>query len=367
MAEALLAGGLPCAEITFRTAAAAERSRRIADSRPEMLLGAGTVLTVDQAEQAVAAGARFVVSPGFSAAVVDWCISHSMPVLPGVATPTDIMAALEKGLQMVKFFPAEAYGGITTLKALSAPFGGVKFMPTGGVSAKNLADYLALPAVHAVRRQLDGRGKADCRRQVRRDHPPGGRSGRPGAAGAPVTVRACTPAGRSRDGPPDHDNLSSFSSTVMRGVAGPLKRRDACQHGGLRQQVNGQIRQRHPEAVRAKLDHPAQVVRRDDPLRHQLANLPKALGIPVRPLLDRRHRRTVPWRERRETPVQPPDFFQRRQPRVQVHHERNAVLGEHVGRKDRVGHEAGATARRPSPGWRVSGRGNDVERDPADR
>lgn len=150
LAEALLAGGLPCAEITFRTAAAPAAIKAIADNCPDMLVGAGTVLTVAQAEQAVASGARFVVSPGFSASVVDWCLAHQTPVLPGVATPTDVMAALEKGLRVLKFFPAEAYGGVNTLKALSAPFGGVKYMPTGGVSAKNMADYLALPSVHAV-------------------------------------------------------------------------------------------------------------------------------------------------------------------------------------------------------------------------
>jgi 2-dehydro-3-deoxyphosphogluconate aldolase / (4S)-4-hydroxy-2-oxoglutarate aldolase len=150
LAEALLAGGLPCAEITFRTAAAPAAIKAIADNCSDMLVGAGTVLTVAQAEQAIASGARFVVSPGFSAAVVDWCLARDIPVLPGVATPTDVMAALEKGLKILKFFPAEAYGGVTTLKALSAPFGGVKYMPTGGVSAKNMADYLALPSVHAV-------------------------------------------------------------------------------------------------------------------------------------------------------------------------------------------------------------------------
>ena len=115
-----------------------------------MLVGAGTVLTVDQAEQAVVAGARFVVSPGFSAAVVDWCISHDIADAARRRHAHRHHGRLEKGLKIVKFFPAEAYGGVATLKALSAPFGGVKFMPTGGVSAKNMADYLALPAVHAV-------------------------------------------------------------------------------------------------------------------------------------------------------------------------------------------------------------------------
>jgi 2-dehydro-3-deoxyphosphogluconate aldolase / (4S)-4-hydroxy-2-oxoglutarate aldolase len=150
LTEALMAGGLPCAEITFRTAAAPAAIRAIAENCHEMLVGAGTVLNVAQAEQAVAAGARFIVSPGFSEAVVDWCQAHDIPVLPGVVTPTEIMAAMDKGLRVLKFFPAETYGGVAALKALSGPFGGVKYMPTGGVSAKNMAEYLALPAVHAV-------------------------------------------------------------------------------------------------------------------------------------------------------------------------------------------------------------------------
>jgi len=150
LGQALIAGGLPCAEITFRTAAAAEAIGLLANACPDLLLGAGTVLTVEQAELAVDAGARFIVSPGFSPAVVDWCLHRGVPVIPGVVTPTELMVALDKGLNILKFFPAEAYGGIATLKALSAPFGGVKFMPTGGVSAKNLAEYLSLPSVHAV-------------------------------------------------------------------------------------------------------------------------------------------------------------------------------------------------------------------------
>lgn len=150
LGQALLAGGLPCAEITFRTAAAAESIARLSAALPELLIGAGTVLTVEQAEQAVEAGAKFVVSPGFGVEVVDWCLDHDVPVLPGVVTPTEIMMALEKGIRIVKFFPAEAYGGVATIKALSAPFGGVKFMPTGGITPQNLATYLALPAVHAV-------------------------------------------------------------------------------------------------------------------------------------------------------------------------------------------------------------------------
>ena len=149
LGQALLDGGLPCAEITFRTAAAEEAIRRIVSELPDVLVGAGTVLSRDQAEKAIAAGARFIVSPGFDPKVVDWCLEHSIPVMPGVATPTEINMALDKGLHILKFFPAQALGGVATLKAIAAPYGGVKFIPTGGVNAKNLADYLSLPMVHA--------------------------------------------------------------------------------------------------------------------------------------------------------------------------------------------------------------------------
>ncbi len=148
LGQSLLEGGLPCAEITFRTAAAEEAIRRIASELPDVLVGAGTVLSRDQAEKAIAAGARFIVSPGFDPKVVDWCLEHSIPVTPGVATPTEINMALDKGLHILKFFPAQALGGVATLKAIAAPYGGVKFIPTGGVNAKNLADYLSLPMVH---------------------------------------------------------------------------------------------------------------------------------------------------------------------------------------------------------------------------
>ena len=148
LGQALLDGGLACAEITFRTAAAEEAIQRIASELPNILVGAGTVLSRDQAEKAVAAGARFIVSPGFDPRVVDWCLEHSIPVTPGVATPTEINMALDKGLHILKFFPAQALGGVATLKAIAAPYRGVKFIPTGGVNAKNLADYLSLPMVH---------------------------------------------------------------------------------------------------------------------------------------------------------------------------------------------------------------------------
>ena len=148
LGRALLAGGLPCAEITFRTAAAVEAIRQISSSLPEIVLGAGTVLSVDQADRAVSAGAQFIVSPGFNQKVVDWCLGNQIPVTPGVATPTEIDMALDKGLDILKFFPAEALGGLATLKAIAAPYVGVKFIPTGGINQDNLADYLAHPSVH---------------------------------------------------------------------------------------------------------------------------------------------------------------------------------------------------------------------------
>ncbi|MCX6069923.1 MAG: bifunctional 4-hydroxy-2-oxoglutarate aldolase/2-dehydro-3-deoxy-phosphogluconate aldolase [Chloroflexi bacterium] len=150
LAEALLAGGLPCAEITFRTAAAGEGIRRMCARSPEMLVGAGTVVTPEQAQQAVDAGARFIVSPGFDRRVVEWCLGHAMPVMPGVATPTEILMALESGLNVLKFFPAEALGGKEMLAALAAAFVGVKFVPTGGITAANAAAYLKLPMVFAL-------------------------------------------------------------------------------------------------------------------------------------------------------------------------------------------------------------------------
>jgi 2-dehydro-3-deoxyphosphogluconate aldolase/(4S)-4-hydroxy-2-oxoglutarate aldolase len=150
LAEALLAGGLPCAEITFRTSAASEGIRRICARSPEMLVGAGTVVTPDQAQQAFEAGARFIVSPGFDRRVVEWCLGHEVPVMPGVATPTEILMALESGLNVLKFFPAEALGGKEMLEALAAAFVEVKFVPTGGITAVNAAAYLKLPMVFAL-------------------------------------------------------------------------------------------------------------------------------------------------------------------------------------------------------------------------
>ena len=148
LAEALIEGGLPCAEITFRTEAALDAIRAAA-AVEGMLVGAGTVLTVDQASRAVEAGARFVVSPGLDRDVVRWCQETRIPVFPGVATPTELMAALGLGLEVVKLFPAEVLGGPSMLKALAGPFPSARFIPTGGVNASNLGAWLASPRVLA--------------------------------------------------------------------------------------------------------------------------------------------------------------------------------------------------------------------------
>jgi 2-dehydro-3-deoxyphosphogluconate aldolase/(4S)-4-hydroxy-2-oxoglutarate aldolase len=149
LGEALGAGGLPCAEITFRTPAASATIERLNHTFPDMLVGAGTVLNLQQAEAAATAGARFVVSPGFDDAVVDWCLSHDVPVVPGVMTPSEVTRAVNTGLEVLKFFPAEAAGGAKTLQSLGGVFPGIRFMPTGGIDAANLADYLRLPMVAA--------------------------------------------------------------------------------------------------------------------------------------------------------------------------------------------------------------------------
>ena len=149
LAEALVTGGLPVAEITFRTAAAADAIRVMAD-RGDVLVGAGTVVSADQVDRAVAAGARYVVSPGTSRAVVERAQEHGVPVLPGAVTATEVQAALELGLGTVKFFPAGTSGGPAAIAALAAPFGAVRFVPTGGVGPANLDQYLALPCVAAV-------------------------------------------------------------------------------------------------------------------------------------------------------------------------------------------------------------------------
>ena len=149
LARALAEGGLPCAEITLRTASAVDAIRRVSAELPEVLIGAGTVLTPYDAQRAVEAGARYIVSPGFEARVVAWCRERAVLAIPGVATPTEIMAALSEDVRTVKFFPAETFGGIRTLSALAAPFPQMRFIPTGGITAENLLQYLRLPCVHA--------------------------------------------------------------------------------------------------------------------------------------------------------------------------------------------------------------------------
>jgi 2-dehydro-3-deoxyphosphogluconate aldolase/(4S)-4-hydroxy-2-oxoglutarate aldolase len=149
LGHALVRGGLPIAEITFRTDAAADAIRALRDGFPDFLVGAGTVLDLPTLDQAVAAGASFVVAPGFNPAVVDRCLELGVPVIPGVSSPTDIEAALGRRLDLLKFFPAEAAGGLDFLKAVSAPYGGVSFMPTGGITRDNLPRYLAHPFVAA--------------------------------------------------------------------------------------------------------------------------------------------------------------------------------------------------------------------------
>jgi 2-dehydro-3-deoxyphosphogluconate aldolase/(4S)-4-hydroxy-2-oxoglutarate aldolase len=149
LATALCDGGLPCAEITFRTDAAEESIRRITQALPDMLVGAGTVLTTDQVDRAVDAGAKFIISPGLNPTIVKYCTDKGILITPGCATPSDIERAIELGLSVVKFFPAEANGGINAIKAMSAPYTQMKFMPTGGVNAKNLNDYLSYSKIIA--------------------------------------------------------------------------------------------------------------------------------------------------------------------------------------------------------------------------
>ncbi len=142
LAGALCRGGLPCAEVTFRTAAAKESIRIMTRCFPEMLVGAGTVLTTQQVDEAVEAGAKFIVSPGFNPRVVSYCIEKNILVTPGCMTPSEIEQALEHGLKVVKFFPAEPAGGLSMIKALAAPYVGIKFMPTGGINPENVREYL---------------------------------------------------------------------------------------------------------------------------------------------------------------------------------------------------------------------------------
>ncbi len=148
LGDALAAGGLACAEITFRTEAAAEAINTLA-KRGDMLVGAGTVMNADQAQRAIDSGAKFIVAPGTNPKVVEFCINATVPITPGVATPSDIDLAMNMGLTVLKFFPAEAMGGLKTLKAIAAPYGMAKFIPTGGINADNLRSYLDLPQVIA--------------------------------------------------------------------------------------------------------------------------------------------------------------------------------------------------------------------------
>ena len=149
LAKALCEGGLPCAEVTFRTAAAEESIRVMCEKYPEMLVGAGTVLTIDQVDRAVNAGAKFIVSPGFDPEIVDYCLSKDILVLPGCITPSEVAQAVKRGLKVIKFFPAEAAGGIKMIKAMAAPYTSVNFMPTGGISEKNLEQYLSYDRIVA--------------------------------------------------------------------------------------------------------------------------------------------------------------------------------------------------------------------------
>lgn len=175
LAEALMNGGLPCAEVTFRTDAAEESIRIMTQSFPEMLVGAGTVLTTEQADRAAAAGAKFIVSPGLNPKVVKHCIEKGYPILPGTANPSDVEQAIELGLDVVKFFPAEQNGGIAMIKAMSAPYTKMKFMPTGGVNADNLKDYLDFKKIVAcggswmVKKELVAAGEFDKIEQLTRE------------------------------------------------------------------------------------------------------------------------------------------------------------------------------------------------------
>lgn len=149
LAQALCEGGLPCAEVTFRTPAAEESIRIMSEDFPQMLVGAGTVLTTEQVDRAVAAGAKFIVSPGLNPRIVKYCVEKGIPITPGCSSASDIEVALENGLEVVKFFPAEPAGGLNMIKALAAPYVGVKFMPTGGINATNVREYLAYDRILA--------------------------------------------------------------------------------------------------------------------------------------------------------------------------------------------------------------------------
>ena len=167
LAKALVEGGIPCAEVTFRTACAADVIKIMTTKYPEILVGAGTVLTTEQVDRAVEAGAKFIVSPGLNPKVVKYCVDKGIPVTPGTANPSDVEQAIELGLEVVKFFPAEQAGGLAMIKAMSAPYVNMKFMPTGGINAKNICDYLAFDKIIAcggswmVKKDLVAAGKFD--------------------------------------------------------------------------------------------------------------------------------------------------------------------------------------------------------------
>ncbi len=149
-ANAMRDGGVDVMEITFRTAAAPEAIKAVAENCPDVLVGAGTILNLEQCKLAVSMGAKFIVSPGFDAQVVGWCIDNGVAVTPGCVTPTEITAAINMGLKVVKFFPANIYGGLDAMKTLSGPFPNVKFLPTGGISTANIKQYIDSPFIHAV-------------------------------------------------------------------------------------------------------------------------------------------------------------------------------------------------------------------------
>ena len=142
LAKALTEGGLPCAEVTFRTEAAEESIKVMAEAYPDMVVGAGTVLTIEQVDAAVKAGAKFIVSPGFDPEIVDYCLEKEIPIFPGCVTPSEVAQAVKRGLKVVKFFPAEPAGGVVMIKAMAAPYNQLRFMPTGGIGTQNLKDYL---------------------------------------------------------------------------------------------------------------------------------------------------------------------------------------------------------------------------------
>ena len=149
LGKALVEGGIPCAEVTFRTEAAEECIRIMADKFPEMLVGAGTVLTTEQVDRAIAAGAKFIVSPGLNPKVVKYCVEKNIPITPGIITPSEMEQAIELGLEVVKFFPAESFGGLKTIKSMAAPYNKMMFMPTGGINPENVKEYLKFDKILA--------------------------------------------------------------------------------------------------------------------------------------------------------------------------------------------------------------------------